>query len=68
MNPMGWLVVVGLKEKDAVETILPEFTPEVRAICTQTKTGNGQKWLMIDLEDFGEVYHDVFHLIEIRKG
>ncbi|WP_302986820.1 hypothetical protein [uncultured Muribaculum sp.] len=34
----------------------------------KTKLGNGQKWLMIDLEDQGEVYEDIFRLIEIRKG
>lgn len=62
------LVVIGAREKVAVEAILPECTKEVREIYKKTKLGNGQKWLMIDLEDQGEVYEDIFRLIEIRKG
>ena len=45
------LVVVGKKEKDAVKAILQEFNPILRDIYCQTKDGNGQRWLMIDLED-----------------
>ncbi len=62
------LVVVGVKEKEAVETILWECTPQLRVLYEKTKTGNGQKWLMIDLEDQGEIFADVLRLIEIRKG
>ncbi|NBH35941.1 DUF3788 family protein [Clostridiaceae bacterium] len=62
------LVVIGAREKEAVEAILPECTKEVREIYRKTKLGNEQKWLMIDLEDQGEVYEDIFRLIEIRKG
>ena len=51
-----------------VEAILSEMSPDLRGIYAQTKEGNGQKWLMIDLEDQGEVYEDIFRLIEIRKG
>ena len=42
--------------------------PKEGEIYKKTKLGNGQKWLMIDLEDQGEVYEDIFRLIEIRKG
>ena len=51
-----------------VEALLSEYTPKVRDIYQQTKTGNGQKWLMIELEDRDEVYDDVLRLIDIRKG
>ena len=34
----------------------------------KTRWGNGQKWLMIDLEDQGEMFADVLQLIEIRRG
>lgn len=61
------LVVIGEKEREAVETILPECTPELRDIYDQTKLGNGQKWLMIDLEDKEEMYADIFRLMEIRR-
>ena len=34
----------------------------------QTAEGNGQKWLMIDLEDRDNRYLDVMQLIDIRRG
>ncbi|OUP50903.1 DUF3788 family protein [Lachnoclostridium sp. An181] len=51
-----------------VQTLLPEYTPEVRNIYLQTQTGNGQKWLMIEVDDQDEVYNDILRLIDIRKG
>lgn len=62
------LVVAGKKEKDAVKAILQEFNPILRDIYCQTKDGNGQRWLMIDLEDKANMYSDIFRLIDIRKG
>ena len=62
------LVVVGQKEKSAVESILHKCTPELREIYSQTETGNGQKWLMIDVEDRENTYTDIFRLLDIRKG
>lgn len=61
------MVVIGQKEKLAVESILPECTPELREIYRQTKTSNGQKWLMIDLEDKENLYTDIFRLVDIRR-
>ncbi len=60
------LVVVGKKEKEVAEAMLQECTSELREIYDQTKEGNGQKWLMIDLEDQGKLYDDVLRLIDIR--
>ena len=62
------LVVVGKKEKDAVKAILQEFNPILRDIYCQTKDGNGQRWLMIDLEDKENMYSDIFRHIDIRRG
>ena len=59
---------VGKKEKDAVKAILQEFNPILRDIYCQTKDGNGQRWLMIDLEDKENMYSDIFRLIDIRRG
>ena len=56
------------KEKDAVKAILQEFNPILRDIYCQTKDGNGQRWLMIDLEDKENMYSDIFRLIDIRRG
>lgn len=62
------MVVVGRKEKGVVENILPECTPEVQGIYNQTKEGNGQRWLMVDLEDKEGVYSDLLRLIQIRRN
>lgn len=61
------LVVIGEKEREAVEAILPECTLELREIYAQTTPGNGQRWLMIDLEDKEELYADLLRLIDIRR-
>lgn len=62
------LVVVGKKEKAAVEEILPACTAQLQQIYHQTQEGNGQRWLMIDLEDEDELYKDLLRLIQIRRG
>lgn len=62
------LIVIGSAERKSAEAVLPECTGELREIYQQTKEGNGQRWLMIDLEDKEEMYRDVLRLIEIRRG
>ena len=62
------MVVVGRKEKEPVEAILPNCDSRLRELYAQTREGNGQRWLMIDLEDRDEVYRDVLRLIEIRRS
>mgnify|MGYP002510406774 CR=1 FL=1 len=62
------LVVVGQKEKARVESLLPDCYAELREIYQKTTEGNGQKWLMIDLEDDGAIFRDVLRLIEIRSA
>ena len=37
-------------------------------IYARIREGSGQIWLMIDLEDKGALYDDIFLLIEIRRG
>lgn len=61
------LVVVGNKEKEQVENLLPQMSGEIQDIYGNTKEGNGQRWLMIDLETSGAVYSDVLKLIRIRR-
>lgn len=62
------MVVVGPKEKESVEAILPDCTPELQEIYRQTREWNGQRWLMIGLEDCGGLYRDTLRLIRIRRG
>ncbi len=61
------MIVIGTKEKALVEARLPECTMELFDLYHQTKEGNGQRWLMIDLEDKGNLYRDVLRLIQIRR-
>ena len=60
------LVVVGAKERERVEAILPGLSLEIQKIYRETKEGNGQRWLMIDLEDEEKIYADIRALIDIR--
>ena len=62
------MVVVGPKEKEAVASILPDCTAAFQEIYRQTREWNGQRWLMIDLEDRGGLYSDVLRIIRIRRG
>lgn len=61
------LIVVSQKEKERVEDLLPTFSSEVKKIYYQTKEGNGQRWLMIDLNFQDNIYQDVLSLIKIRR-
>lgn len=60
------MLVVGRKEKEPFETILPDCNVTLQEIYRQTKEGNGQRWLMVELEDEDEMYRDVFRFLEIR--
>ncbi len=62
------MVVVGRKEKAAVEALLPSCAPALRELYRETREGNGQRWLMIDLEDEGPLYRDALRLIQLRRS
>lgn len=62
------LIVIGSKEKELAELLLPNLSSEIQEIYRQTKDGNGQKWLMIDLEDKNRIYNDAFRLIRLRAA
>lgn len=62
------MLVIGRKEKEPFEAILPDCCPAMREIYDRTKEGNGQRWLMIDLEDRDELYRDVFRGIAVRAA
>lgn len=61
------LVVVSNKEREPVETLLPQMSDEIQTIYRETKEGNGQRWLMINLKVDGAVYSDVLKLIATRR-
>lgn len=61
------MVVIGRKEKEPFEEILPECDSRLREIYHQTQEGNGQRWLMVDLEDMDDLYRDIFRVMDIRR-
>ena len=60
------MVVIGKKEKNFFELILPSLCSDIQEIYKTTKEGNGQKWLMIDLEDEDQKYEDVKKILNIK--
>lgn len=61
------LVVVGRKEKERVEALLPELCPAMAACYHSTKEGMGQRWLLLDLTEAGPLYQDVLTLAQLRR-
>lgn len=61
------LVVIGQKEKEAAENLLPHMSQEIQNIYRETKYGNGQRWLMIDLKNNDCLFQDTLKLIRIRR-
>ncbi len=61
------LVVIGERERVEAELLLASLTQSVQALYRETKTGMGQKWLMIDVCDKA-VLADVKKLIGIRMA
>lgn len=60
------LVVIGDKEMQEAEFLVQLCSSYVQDVFKNTKTGQGQKWLMIDVRDKRTI-DDVFTLIGLRK-
>lgn len=60
------LVVIGKREKERAESLLPQLTETIQSIYERTKEGMGQKWLMIDVDSDDNAYQDLLKLIDIR--
>jgi hypothetical protein len=60
------LVVIGSHELAEAELLVPLCSGYVQTVFNSTKSGNGQKWLMLDVRD-GETAEDIFSLINLRK-
>ncbi|MCI9092528.1 MAG: DUF3788 domain-containing protein [Coprobacillus sp.] len=61
------LLVIGKKQKENFENLLPSLTHDIQDLYNETQEGNGQKWLMIELEDDNQRYEDVKKIIKIRN-
>lgn len=60
------LVVIGDREMHEAELLTPSCSDYVQSVFNNTQTGQGQKWLMIDVKDERTV-DDVIKLIALRK-
>lgn len=61
------LIVIGERELPETELILSSFTKYFQQLFYETKTGMGQKWLMINVTE-DAVLEDVKQCIAIRRG
>ncbi|WP_265457284.1 DUF3788 domain-containing protein [Enterococcus sp. HY326] len=59
------LVVIGQKEMTAAETLLPLLSEETQKVFAAAKLGNGQKWLMLNI-DKQTSFSDALQLIRLR--
>ncbi len=62
------LVVIGRRETERAEALLPDMSEAVRTLYFNTQEGMGQRWLLIDLRAPDAVYRDVLRLVAIRRG
>ena len=60
------LVVIGDKEMQEVEFLIPVCSSYVQDVFKNTKSGQGQKWLMLDVRD-KETLVDIYNLISLKK-
>lgn len=61
------LIVIGAKEKTAMEALLPDLSADIQNIYQETQEGNGQRWIMIELEDEDEKFEDVKKMLRVRR-
>ena len=61
------LLVVGRKEKDRTEALMPTLSDEFRKVYSDTKEGMGQRWLLFDLYSHTVLYDDILKIIAIRR-
>ena len=61
------LLVVGQREKPAVEALLPRLSSEFQALYHATQEGMGQRWLLLDFAAPSPLYDDALTVIRIRR-
>lgn len=59
------LVIIGNKEQQETEFIIPSLTPYTQELYSKTKFACGGRWLMIEIKE-KSVFDDCLKLIDIR--
>ena len=60
------MIVIGQKEKEDFNIELPDFDCEIQKIYSETKEGNGQKWLTINITENNKIYEDIKAILKIK--
>ena len=61
------LVVIGAKEQSRFNDLYITLSKEMKDIYNNTKEGNNQRWLMVDIKHQDDLYYDILKLIKIRR-
>ncbi|ENY8678230.1 DUF3788 domain-containing protein [Clostridioides difficile] len=61
------LVVIGAKEQIRFNELYTTLSKEMKEIYNNTKEGNNQRWLMVNIKHKDELYDDILKLIKIRR-
>jgi AraC family transcriptional regulator len=61
------LLVVGQKEKQRVEDLLPEMSEEFRNAYNRTQEWMGQRWMMFDISVHTALLDDILKVVRIRR-
>ncbi len=65
-NRLVVLIVLGGKEREETEKILPELSPSIRKTYTEATTYHDGKWLAI-VADHDEILDDIKRLLVIKR-
>ena len=60
------MIVIGPRQKTLLEERFSLLSEGTQELYRETREGNGQRWLMIDIEDEDERWSDALTLLEIR--
>ena len=60
------LVVIGARERQEAELLMPACSPRIQALFAQTRAAMGAQWLMIPVAEEA-VLEDVKRLIQVRR-
>lgn len=61
------LVVIGAKEQNRFDNLYTTLSKRMKEIYNNTKEGNNQRWLMVDIRQKDDLYDDILKLIKIRR-
>ena len=61
------LLIVGRKEKERVEALLPSLSEKFQQIYRETKEGMGQRWMLLNFDARTPAFEDAMKVVRIRR-